>query len=566
MGSYQRNRAVKPERIEEKKAYLVGGGIASLSAAYYLIQDGHMVGKNITIFESNNVIGGALDGSGNEKDGYVIRGGREMEAHYECTWDMFANIPSIKNPEKTVLDEFREINIFDPNESVCRVLHKRGTRADSSTLGLSEHHVKQLNKLILATEEALGKITVEQFFDASFLETNMWLMWRSMFAFENWHSVVEMKRYMQRFMHLLPGMSKLKGILFSTYNQYDSFILPLIKYLEQRGVKFQMGTTVTDLDINIDGTEKVVTGIHFNRDGKVVFIKTSKDDLVFVTNGSMTENSAQGSMTKPAELMRDKGAVWKLWENIAKKHDAFGHPEVFCNHIDKTKWLSFTMTFKNSKMVDVIKNLTGNDPYSGKGATGSVVTFKDSNWLMSFTCSRQPHFMNQPKDVIVLWAYGLFPDNIGDFIKKKMSDCNGEELLRELLYHLNIEEGQMQEIVDSAIVIPVMMPYITSQFMPRLKGDRPEVVPEGSVNFAFLGQFAEIKDDCVFTVEYSVRSAVMGVYKLLKLDKEVPEVYPSRFDVRVLANAVKTLNSGRPLPGEPIIKKLIKDTTFEGLI
>lgn len=566
MGSYQRNIAVRAEGIESKKAYLVGGGIASLAAAYYMIQDGHMEGKNITIFESKGVLGGALDGTGNEKDGYVIRGGREMEEHYECTWDMFSNIPSIKNPGKTVLDEFREINIFDPNESVCRVLHKRGTRADSSTLGLSDNHVKQLTKLFLATEEVLGKVTVEQFFDPSFLETNMWLFWRSMFAFENWHSVVEMKRYMQRFMHLLPGMNKLKGILFSTYNQYDSFVLPLTKWLEERGVVFRLGTTVTDLDIDINGSEKVVTGIYFDRNGKSEFVKTSKDDLVFVTNGSMTENSAQGSMAKPAELIRETGAVWKLWENIAKKDAAFGHPNVFCGDIDKTKWLSFTMTFKNSKMVDVIRNLTGNDPYSGKGATGSVVTFKDSNWLMSFTCSRQPHFMNQPDDVIVLWAYGLFPDNEGDYINKKMSDCNGEELLRELLCHLNVNESLMQEIVDSAIVIPVMMPYITSQFMPRVKGDRPEVVPNGSANLAFLGQFAEIKDDCVFTVEYSVRSAMMAVYKLLKLDKEVPEVYPSRFDIRVLTNAVKTLNSGRPLPAEPVIKKLIKDTTLEGLI
>ncbi len=566
MGSYQNINTLKPEGIENKKAYLVGGGISSLAAAVYLIRDGHMDGKNITILERKNINGGALDGAGNAEDGYIVRGGREMEEHYECCWDLFGTIPSIKNPERTILDEFREINIIDPNESVCRLLHKRGEKADSSTLGLEEKHIKQLSKLFLASEEALGNLTVEQFFDPTFLETNMWLFWRTMFAFETWHSVVEWKRYMQRFMHLLPGMNKLKGILFSEYNQYDSMVLPVVRWLESHNVVFENETLVTDLNMDITQNEKIVTGIHITRNGKEEIIETTKNDLVFITNGSMTENSTLGSMNKAPELNRGAGAVWNLWDNIAKKDNSFGRPEVFHSNIDKTKWESFTMTFKDSKMVDVLKNLTGNDPYSGTGTTGSVVTFKDSNWLMSFTCSRQPHFANQPDDVIVLWAYGLFPDNVGDYINKKMSDCTGEELLRELLYHLGVEEDLIQEITDSAIVIPVMMPYITSHFMPRVKGDRPQVVPEGSVNLAFLGQFTEIEDDCVFTVEYSVRSAITAVYTLLDLEKQIPKIHSSKYDIRVLASAAKALYSDKPLPAESIIKKLLKDTTLEGLI
>ena len=566
MGNYQNINTLKPENIDNKKAYLVGGGIASLAAAVYLINDGHMKGENITILERKNILGGALDGIGNAEDGYIIRGGREMEEHYECTWDLFSKIPSIKRKNQTVLDEFRKINLWDPNESVCRVLHNRGERADSSTLGLEKHHIKQLTKLFLATEEQLANITVEQFFDESFLETNMWLFWRTMFAFETWHSVIEMKRYMERFIHLLPGMNKLQGILFSEYNQYDSFVLPILEWLEERNVNFEKNTLVTNLDININKSEKVVTGIHIVKDGKESIIKTTENDLVFVTNGSMTEGSTLGSMDKAPVLDRSKGAVWSLWENIAKKSPDFGNPEVFYGNVDKTKWESFTMTFKDSKMVDVLKELTGNDPYSGTGTTGSVVTFKDSNWLMSFTCSRQPHFRNQPDNVIVLWAYGLFPDNEGDYIKKKMSECTGEELLKEFLYHLGVEENLMQEIVDSAIVIPVMMPYITSQFMPRTKNDRPKVIPNGSKNLAFLGQFVEIEGDCVFTVEYSVRSAMMAVYGLLDLDKEVPEIYPSKYDIRHMTNATKKLYSGKPLPAENIIKKLLYNTSLEGLI
>ncbi|MCY6371751.1 oleate hydratase [Clostridium ganghwense] len=567
MGSYQNINTLKPEGIENKKAYLIGGGIASLAAAEYLIRDGHMNGKNITILEETNIFGGAIDGFGNAEEGYVARGGREMEEHYECTWDLFGGVPSLEEPGRTVLDEFRELNIDDPNYSNCRVIANRGEKLDFSSLGLGESHIKQLTKLFLATEDSLGATTVEQFFDATFLETDMWLYWRTMFAFEPWHSVVEMKRYMHRFIHLMPGMSKMEGLVFTKYNQYDSMILPLKKWLEAQDVVFDLNTQVTDLDIDITADEKTVTGIHLTRNGeKEKIIKTTKDDLVFFTNGSMTENSTLGSMDKAPVLDRSEGGCWSLWKKIAKKDASFGKPEVFCSDIDKTKWESYTITAKGPKMIKLIEEFSGRNIIPHKTITGGIITVKDSKWLLSVTANRHLQFTNQPNDVIVLWAYALFPDNEGDFIKKKMSDCTGKELLQELLYHLGIDEKDMHEYIDTSIVIPAMMPYVTSQFMPRVKGDRPQVVPAGSTNLAFLGQFAEIKGDCVFTVEYSIRSAMMAVYTLLGLEKNPPEIYASQYDIRVIANATKALYSGRPLPAEAIIKKLLKDTTLDGLI
>lgn len=567
MGSYQRIKTLKPEGIESRKAYLIGGGIGSLAAAEYLICDGHMNPKNITILEERNIMGGSMDGAGNAKDGYVALGGREMEEHYECMWDLFGKVPSLEEPGRTVLDEFKELNDADPNYSNCRAIANRGEKLDFSTLGLAENHVKQLTKLFLATEDALGAITVEQFFDDSFFETDFWLYWRSMFAFENWHSLVEMKRYMHRFMHLMPGMNKMEGLVFTKYNQYDSMILPLKKFLESQGVVFDLNTQVTDLDIDITAGKKTVTGIHLTRDGKKEeFIKTTENDLVFFTNGSMTENATLGNMDTAPILNRGEGACWSLWKKIAAKDATFGNPEVFCGDIDKSTWESYTITAKGPKMRKLIEKFAEREFAPHKTATGGIITVKDSNWLLSVTVNRQPQFKDQPADVIVLWAYALFPDNEGDFIKKKMSDCTGKELLQELLYHLGIDGKDMDEYTNTCIVIPAIMPYITSQFMPRVKGDRPEVVPVGSTNLAFLGQFAEIKDDCVFTVEYSVRSAIMAVYTLLGLVKNPPEIYPSQYDIRVVANATKAMNSGRPLPAEPIIKKLLSNTSLEGLI
>ena len=570
MGTYQRIHTKKPENIEQKRAYLIGSGIASLAAAHYLIKDGHMQGNQITIFEKDSLSGGALDGAGNPEHGFVARGGREMEEHYECLWDLYGDVPSIEEEGRTVLDEFKELNDIDPNYSNVRVIYNRGEKHRKTTLGLHDKNIKEILKLFLTKEEDLGTITVEEYFDASFFQTDMWLYWRSMFAFETWHSVVEMKRYMHRFIHLMPGMSTMRGLVFTKYNQYDSLVLPLKKHLENQGVNFVFNTTVTDLDVDITGDKKLVQAIHLKKEDKDEIIQTDENDLIFFTNGSMTENSSMGDMQMPPVLNRGEAPVWNLWKKIAQKDPSFGRPEVFCSDIDKTKWESFTITAKGEKFKKLMEHFAERQFLPHRTATGGIITIKDSNWLMSVTVNRQPQFKNQPADVTVAWAYALFPDKKGDFIQKAMSECSGEELFKELLYHLGVKEENMQSYIDEVKVIPVMMPYITSQFMPRKEGDRPHVVPQGSVNLAFLGQFAEIKDDCVFTVEYSVRSAIMAVYKLLKLDKQVPEVYPSQYDIRAIAASAKTMHSEDESILQKIIENIIKkklaNTTLEQLL
>ncbi|WP_339310432.1 oleate hydratase [Paenibacillus sp. FSL M7-0896] len=564
MGTYQRIHPQVQEGIASRKAYLVGGGIGSLSAAAFLIRDGHMPGRNIHILEQSSIYGGSMDGAGNAKDGYSARGGREIEEHFECFMELFGFIPSLTNPDRTVLDEFRELNLAEPIESHCRLVEKQGTPADFSSLGLSTAHALQLGKLTLATEERLGTVTIEQFFDPSFLETNFWYFWRSMFAFENWHSVVEVKRYMERFMHLISGMNQLKGILHTEYNQFDSLILPLMKWLEREGVHFDKGHEVTDLELSINGDEKVITAIQVQVNGSPKTIPVTRADLVMVTNGSMTENSTLGDLDHPAVLNRSvtERGCWSLWEKLAAKSPDFGRPEVFCGDIDKSKWLSFTMTFTDDEIVfPYLLELTGDAP-----GMGGVVTIKDSSWMMSWTAPKQPHFINQPDNVKVLWAYGLFPDAEGDYIKKKMSDCTGRELLEELCYHMGLVDRIPEILEHTTNVIPCMMPYITAQFMPRALGDRPQVVPQGSVNLAFLGQFAEVPDDCVFTVEYSVRSAMMAVYELLKLEKEVIPVHPSKYDVRVLLTALRTCLGNKPLPLDKTLGELLAGTVLSKMV
>lgn len=537
MNNYQRINPVAPKNIKARKAYLIGGGIGSLAAAAFLIRDAHMPGKNIHIIEQLDVLGGSMDGAGVYEKGYTARGGREIEEHFECFMELFSFIPSLKDKTRSVLDEFRQLNIEEPIESHCRLVNKQGEKADFSSLGLSKKNAMELGKLHMMTEDAIGDTTIEEFFDPSFFETNFWYFWATMFAFQKWHSVVEVKRYMERFMHLIGGMNRLKGILHTEYNQYDSLILPLIMWLKENDVHLETDCKVTDIDFDFSNNEKAATAIRYTKNGKNEIISVKKDDLVLFTNGSMTQNTTRGDLDHPAILNRaeDKGC-FSVWEKIAAKSPDFGHPEKFCTNIDKTKWLSFTITLKDDDIVfPYLYKLTGDKP-----GMGGLVTIKDSSWFMSWVVPKHPHFINQPDNVKVLWAYALNMDTPGDYVKKTISDCTGREMFEELLYHMGLKD-RIPEILSHTInVIPSMMPYITSQFMPRVSGDRPKVIPEGSKNFGFLGQFAEVPNDCVFTVEYSVRTAMVAVYGLLGLEKEVDPVYPSQYDVRVLSDAVKS--------------------------
>jgi oleate hydratase len=361
-----------------------------------------------------------------------------------------------------------------------------------------------------------------------------------MFAFQRWSSVAAMRRYMKRFIHLLDGMPRLGGILRTKYNQYHTVVVPLQRYLQARGVHFAMATQVIDIDFNLATDKKTASVIHtINKSGNKEHIALGKNDYVFVTNGSITESTANGSWTT-APVLKDKSTSgsWMLWEKIAKKDKAFGNPGVFSDNIDLQKWYSFTATLRDDTFHDYMEDFSGN-----LNGTGGLVTMTDSNWLMSIVVARQPHFPNQPKEVKVFWGYGLYPDREGDYVKKKMSECNGEEMLEELWYHLKIQK-LMKPVVDAGKVncIPVSMPFIDSLFMPCAKGDRPDVLPKGATNFAFLGQFAEVPNDCVFTVEYSVRCAQTAVYGLFECEKDVLPVYDSIHKPKVLIKAMKAIS------------------------
>jgi len=400
--------------------------------------------------------------------------------------------------------------------SMARLVDCRRAKVPVTSMGFSMQDRLELLKLSQANEEGLGASAVTDHLSPEFFETEFWFMWSTTFAFQPWHSAVEFKRYLLRFMMEFSRIETLAGVKRIIYNQYDSLVLPLQKWLKDQGVHLITDCKVTNLTNQAAEGEYIVTSIQYLRAGKLVVITVHDGDLVFLQNGSMTDASSLGSMTRaPERLTKSDCNGWALWEKLAEGRPYFGNPAALNSCIAQSNWESFTVTLKNPAFFDMMNQLSGNE-----AGTGGLVTFKDSNWMMSIVLAHQPHFINQPVDVQVFWGYALFPDRIGNFVAKPMSECNGAEIMQELCGHLRFD----REVVATANCIPCMMPYITSMFMPRQRSDRPLSVPPGSKNFAFISQFVEIADDVVFTVEYSVRAGQMAVYQLLGIERKIPPV------------------------------------------
>ncbi len=525
---------------DRAQIYIIGGGIAGLSAAVFAIRDGGIAGKNIHIFEELNVLGGALDGRWDGNERYSMRGARLInEKAYECYFDMLSAIPCLAEqeamekrkdeidnlqnhrPRRSVKDEIFEFNRTHKLNTVTRLVGKEGARVDHTKLGLTHLDRIALIALIAVPEKAIDGRRVDEYFRSSFFKTNFWYLFASMFGFETWHSLIECKRYMQRFFHETPNITTLERGWNTPYNNYESIVTPIERWLLNQGVDIQTGVKVTDVDFRPSRTEKSVQKVHFVKKGNEDEIVVNDHDCVFITIGSKVADSRAGGMNEAPDLVTDKrDGGWSLWEKMVQKVPDMGNPDAFSSDVDRTKWAVFTITTKGPSFAERIRK------YSRVEVQGEqhILSCIDSNWGLGLHVPFQPHFRNQSPDTTVMLGYGLYGNTKGNYIKKTMTESTGEELLTELVYHLGFIRD-LDEIKEATVSIPTTLPYATSHFSPRKISDRPQVVPKGSTNLALLGQFVEIPKDCVFLVDYSTRSAQIGVYELLNIKKKVTPVY-----------------------------------------
>ena len=539
----------------DRKAYLVGGGLATLAAAAYLIRDCKFPANQITVYEGMHILGGSNDGIGTPEQGFVCRGGRMLnEETYENFWELFGSIPSLRQPGRSVTEEILEFDHAHPTCAKARLVDKDGNILDVKSMGFNQADRMALLKLLMTDEKKLDNLTIQDWFKETphIFETNFWYMWQTTFAFQKYSSLFEFRRYMNRMIFEFSRIETLEGVTRTPLNQYDSVIRPLETYLRKAGVNFRENCEVTDIDF-ADGPGITAKTLYLKKKVESTDdsgeesdapagpsyvteeVQLNKSDICIMTNACMTDSATLGSLYKPAPAPEKKPISGELWAKVAGKKPGLGNPEPFFTKPEETNWLSFTVTCKGDDILKTIENFTGNVPGSG-----ALMTFKDSSWLMSSVVAAQPHFVNQPADQTIFWGYGLHTEAIGDYVKKPMKDCTGQELLNEYLHHLHIPEDRIAELMKTVInVIPCYMPYVDAQFEPRKMSDRPPVIPAGSTNFAMVSQFVEIPDDMVFTEEYSVRAARTAVYTLMDVNKPICPVTPYNRDPKVLLKALK---------------------------
>jgi oleate hydratase len=378
MRNYDRINAIPPPGIESKRAHIIGGGIAGLAAAAFLVTDAHMAGDRVTVYESLPLLGGSMDGAGTAEAGYTCRGERELEAFMECLWYLCSKVPSLQTPGLTILDETHQANLREPIRSSYRLMERQGRLYDYTGPLMSRHDGKRMLELLVTPEAELEMKTVTDWFSAEFTETVYWKCWSTMLAFRDYHSLIEVKRYTGRFLMAIGGLTHLGGILHTEYNEYDSLIKPIVVWLESLGVQFRVGTTVTALSLENEGVETVVTGIALEDRRGHQDLPLTRDDLVFFTNGSLTQKATMGSTGTIAAFDKDTHdrGCFTVWESLAARDRKFGNPAAFISDVEKSNWMSFFPTLVGDPtFYAFMENKTGS-----VAGTGGAITIVDSSW------------------------------------------------------------------------------------------------------------------------------------------------------------------------------------------
>lgn len=499
--------------MKNVRCYIIGGGLSSLAVAAYLIKDGQIPGEQIQIFEEKKIMGGCIEARDKLNEiGYLLRGYRMLEEKvYASLFDLLSFIPSLENSNQTVLETIQKFNVESRVKASLRII-ANNKMPDSGEFDLNWRDQIKVFWFLTLPESCIHNISIEDYFTPSFFKSHFWIQLATTFSFQPWHSLAEFRRYILRFYHSANTLESMECVWLTPRNEYETIILPLVQWLVSKKVVFHSGTRAVDLDFEKVASSKRVSRIYLNNNSKKFSIGVNPNDLVFATIGSITSNAVTGTTDfVPEPDNSDLNSSWLLWNNLAAKEPVLGNPSAFCKSTDKSSWVSFTVTIQDPAFIDSLKSLTEREV----GFEG-VITLKDSNWLLSFAMTPNQFFKGQPETINIAWGYGLSADQIGNHIKKKMTECTGREIFQELLFHLNLPINQNYTI-ERSDCIPCYMPYITSQFMPCGKNDRPEVLPEGMTNLALIGQYCNVPKSIVFTVDHSVRSAQKAVEGLLNL-------------------------------------------------
>ncbi|POD82234.1 Oleate hydratase [Lactiplantibacillus plantarum subsp. plantarum] len=530
----------------KSKAIMIGAGLSNMAAAVYLIQEGHWDGKDITFYGVD--MHGANDGGAttdftNEywnknhpmanTTGYVARGGRMLNYRtYVDLMDLLDRVPSVTEPGMTAAEDTRDFDAKHRTYDIARLMQGGKGIINAGKLGFNNKDRTLLTKLIMmpdSEETKLDNVSIAEYFkdDPHMFQTNFWYMWETTFAFRTQSSAQELRRYMHQMIYEFTQIEHLVGVNRTRYNQFESMILPLIKYLQGQGVTFIDNKIVKDWQFKDTPMqdEITVTGLVIEdaQTGETEEVEVDEDTAVIFTNGSITDSATMGDYNTPAPENMDYGVSASLWKKATERFYNLGTPDKFFNDRNASEWVSFTLTTKNHLFLNEIVRITTQEPGNALNSflsTTPITPLNQKDVNMSIVVHHQPHFTTQQPNETVLWGYFLYPRRQGEFVNKPYIKMTGKEMAQELIGQLskvdpgpgNIKDKE-KEILDSIVNnIPVYMPYASALFNNRAKSDRPEVLPKHSTNLAFTGEFAEQPYQMIFTEQSAVRSGEIAAY------------------------------------------------------
>ncbi len=522
----------------DSQMYIVGAGLAGLAAAVYAIQDANFNPQNIHIIDEKSYKGGALYSEGGAKGKvYSTPGARLLDeiAHNHFRWNFLKRIPNMaeqdameklgNSPEKlqsfnkfkkTISDDMEDYFKTHHLDGKVRLIDKNKKVIDAHKFGLTGGDLWAAAKFLYFTpERKIQDKRVDEVLPPHFFKTNFWAMFQGVFAFQQWHSAIECQRYMLRFFASISTITSLHTEMNPPYDSYNAWVVPTVRYLKSLGVDFVMGTRVVDVDFRPTTDEKTITRLHCLQQGVVKDIPIRRNDFTFISIGSKVSDVKIGSMHKaPVTVQVDhpEDGAFLLWQKMAVKQPELGNPLKFTASPDHSEFVIWSCTTKGKVWDRLVLNLTGN---KRMGEQHEIV-FPDSPWRNIFHVPWQPFVPNQTPDTTIIMGMCEHCGNKGEFVKKPMWACTGEEILTEFSKAFGWEK-ELPEIINNSEMTVYYEPYVTSMFLPRNLFDRPKVVPNKSTNLAFIGEYTEMPEDTVFMVSYSTKSAQLAVHQLFDI-------------------------------------------------
>ena len=355
------------------KAHIVGGGFGGLAAAGYLIRNAGVPGEEITIYEAEKQMGGGFFLGGSAATGYNLPGS-VFDNEFRCTFDLLDAIPSTSNPAISVKEEFFTFNTRRPFDDRARLIDRNGHVVHGPRFGLSWRDGFDLARLALTPEARLDGRRIEEFLSPHFFSSEFWLCYSTIMGSLPQHSAAELRRYLNRTLHMFPYISDMANIWRTPFDQYETFIVPLVAWLRARGVNLETGVFVRDVRFAAVPNRITVDRLDYERDGTTTSVAVAPDDLVLLTSGSQAADMSVGSMAAAPRPQRS-GRSWELWKRLAEVRRGFGNPNAFFGeaHVSDSHWVTFTVTTTGTEFLDLMSELTGTE--TGRGGLVSLIRF-----------------------------------------------------------------------------------------------------------------------------------------------------------------------------------------------